>query len=333
MAVESLINIYGGIVSDFEKDCYAASPALERTLSLLNNMDVRASVDRKMQLCVLTISVASAINPEIITQIPRWKGMDIEINCSSPVAPSTICFKQKEGYDKRIFILIMQDVADEVNSCKPDVVIQKIRDVLVKWKSFFQFDKDPVLSDNVQQGLYGELCVLEKLIELHGENAIYWWAGCNAEEHDFYCLNNIIEVKSSSSLGAEKVHISNEFQLESLNETSILYLYYIKLKKSAADGETLSTIVSRISGKLGVNLQSLFQEKLLQVGYIHQLPELYKIHFRVRDESCYIVKDDFPRIKSKDLPNGISSVNYELSLSSCNKYMITIEEFYKEVFP
>ena len=72
--MESLINIYGGIVSDFEKDCYAASPALERTLSLLNNIDVRASVDRKMQLCVLTISVASAINPEIITQIPRWKG-------------------------------------------------------------------------------------------------------------------------------------------------------------------------------------------------------------------------------------------------------------------
>ena len=61
------------------------------------------------------------------------------------------------------------------------------------------------------------------------------------------------------------------------------------------------------------------------------MPELYKYHFRVREESCFMVKDNFPRITPKNVSKGIGAVEYVVSLDACQSYMIEIESFYKGV--
>lgn len=61
------------------------------------------------------------------------------------------------------------------------------------------------------------------------------------------------------------------------------------------------------------------------------MPELYKLHFKLREENCYDVEDGFPRITAKMLNKGITSVDYTLSLDACNSFQITIESFYKGV--
>ena len=59
----------------------------------------------------------------------------------------------------------------------------------------FSFDKDYVLSDNVQQGLYGELYLLDKLIYIkRAKKLLKCWTGCNSETHDFYCGIDAVEV-------------------------------------------------------------------------------------------------------------------------------------------
>lgn len=71
--------------------------------------------------------------------------------------------------------------------------------------------------------------------------------------------------------------------------------------------------------------------KLLKVGYVYAMPELYTYHFRVREESCFLVKDNFPRITPKNVSNGIGAVEYVVSLDACRSYMIEIASFYKGV--
>lgn len=196
---------------------------------------------------------------------------------------------------------------------------------------FFEFEKNYVLSDSVQQGLYGELYVLEKIISLKGSNIIDCWTGCNAETHDFYLGEDALEVKSSSAKGPEKIKISNEYQLDDTGVVGRLFLMYLKMRKSEIYGETLPVIVERILSKLTSVEKMKFQNKLFKVGYLYQLPELYTVHFTVNDENCYKVVEGFPRITKHNISKGIGAVNYIVSLDACESFLITVETFYKGV--
>ena len=185
--------------------------------------------------------------------------------------------------------------------------------------------------ENTQQGLYGELYILEKLLAIYGDNVVNCWTGCNAETHDFYCGKDAIEIKSSSAKGPDKVKISNEYQLDNTSIIGNLYLIYIKLKKSEVDGECLSDIVNRILEKLNPNMKIIFLDKLLKIGYIHQMSEAYMVNFRVREENGFIVSEDFPKIIGKMINTGIGAVSYELSLDACNRFSISTEAILEEI--
>ena len=140
-----------------------------------------------------------------------------------------------------------------------------------------------------------------------------------------------VEIKSSSAKGPEKVKISNEYQLDDSGVMGLLYLLYLSIKKSEVDGEMLPEIVERIMIQLDCSQKEMFKEKLLKVGYVYSMPELYTYHFRVREESCFMVKGNFPRITPKNIHKGIGAVEYVVSLDACRSYMIEIESFYKGV--
>lgn len=328
-----LTNIFKDIVLDFDKVQYKDSAILSRRFVLKRGTVILISVYKNEMLCETSISIPENITVESLNSIPKWKGMEEKMSTiiDDNVSRHFLSFKQMNDYDKKIFFLVMQDVIESINDCKEDNVIIRVKEVLVKWNTFFQFDKNYILSDNVQQGLYGELYTLEKMINIKGEDAINCWAGCNAEIHDFYCGKDAVEVKSSSAKGPDRVNISNEYQLDDSGLLGKLYLLYIKMKKSEVDGETLSDIVDRIAARLGQVNRLSFYNKLLKVGYLYQMPELYTTHFRTKEENCYMVRDGFPRITTKTISRGITSVDYVISLDACDSYQITIESFYKGV--
>jgi hypothetical protein len=328
-----LTNVYRDIVNDFAKEQYKNSNILSRRFILKNNIVVLISVYKKIQLCEVSVSLKNDVTSDSLNAIPKWKGMEERLSeiYDDGEKRKFLSFKQIEDYERKIFFIIMQDIIEALYESSRSETLNLIKEVLVKWNVFFQFDKDFVLSDNVQQGLYGELYLLEKLIALKGEKALECWTGCNAETHDFYCGIDAIEVKSSSAKDSNRVNISNEYQLDDTGILGRLYLFCLKFKKSEIDGECLSEIVKRISTMLSPRYRFIFYNKLLKIGYIHQMPELYKIHFKIREENCYDVAEGFPRITTKIISKGITSVDYTISLDACNAFQITIESFYKGV--
>jgi hypothetical protein len=329
----SLTNVLEDITLDFKKTEYAEASALSRSFVLAKSNKVTVSLFRKDNSCELAVMIPFDVSNEMLSSLPKWKGMETKTSIMGEGAESQkyIEFHQLEGYDQSIFLCLMQNIIEELNFVEFSSSIITIKEVLKKWSVFFQFEKEYVLSANAQQGLYAELFVLEKLIQLRGANALSGWTGYNMESHDFYYGDDAIEIKSSSAKGPQKVRISNEYQLDEEGVIGTLYLMYLNMKKSEVDGETLPEIIERIMIQFDLGQKELFKEKLFKVGYIYALPELYKYHFRVREESCYDVKDGFPRITPNMLNKGIGAVEYVVSLDACSSYLIEIETFYKGV--
>lgn len=327
-----LINIYNDILSDFQKSVYSNSNALSRRFELKGKTIILVSAYKSSGLAEISLSIYNN-NPDSVGKLPKWKGMNEHVGIIRDNQSDRlfVSFKQSEDYDRKIYFTIMQDIVDSIEFVIEKDMLFTLRETLIKWSVFFEFEKNYVLSDSVQQGLYGELYVLEKIISLKGSNIIDCWTGCNAETHDFYLGEDALEVKSSSAKGPEKIKISNEYQLDDTGVVGRLFLMYLKMRKSEIYGETLPVIVERILSKLTSVEKMKFQNKLFKVGYLYQLPELYTVHFTVNDENCYKVVEGFPRITKHNISKGIGAVNYIVSLDACESFLITVETFYKGV--
>ena len=329
----SLTNILEDIKTDFVKEQYRNSIVLTRRFVLAKGNVISVSMNKNTDLCGIGIDIPDETTYEELNSLPKWKGMEGKDNIVTEKTGTkrVLSFEQLEGYDQTIFVNVMKDVCDNLEFVDKRGGVSTIKYTLQKWSVFFQFEKDYVLSANVQQGLYSELTVLEKMIKKNGNKALAYWTGYNSESHDFYIGKDAVEIKSSSAKEPEKVKISNEYQLDDSGVMGLLYLLYLSIKKSEVDGEMLPEIVERIMIQLDCSQKEMFKEKLLKVGYVYSMPELYTHHFRVREESCFMVKGNFPRITPKNIHKGIGAVEYVVSLDACRSYMIEIESFYKGV--
>lgn len=264
-------------------------------------------------------------------QFPKWRGISIDI-AQLPVYGSDryyVRFVQLPESEDYIFEIVVEDLRQAVARLQSsENGINTIIDILTKWKRFFQSEKGLVMTDELQEGLYGELIFLEKLLTSIGTSSVANWVGGVKETHDFYFGSNAVEVKTTSRKEPYSVQISSEYQLDVKDVADRLFLYAVALRKSKQSGERLPEIVSRIRDRLigDSSMKMRFDGMLLQYGYIDGIEELYVTGFHIRDTYVYEVKGEFPQIIRTMLRPGVSKVTYELSLSQCTPYICSDEQ-------
>lgn len=264
-------------------------------------------------------------------QFPKWRGISIDI-AQLPVYGSDryyVRFVQLPESEDYIFEIVVEDLRQAVARLQSsENGINTIIDILTKWKRFFQSEKGLVMTDELQEGLYGELIFLEKLLTSIGTSSVANWVGGVKETHDFYFGSNAVEVKTTSRKEPYSVQISSEYQLDVKDVADRLFLYAVALRKSKQSGERLPEIVSRIRDRLigDSSMKMRFDDMLLQYGYIDGIEELYVTGFHIRDTYVYEVKGEFPQIIRIMLRPGVSKVTYELSLSQCTPYICSDEQ-------
>lgn len=264
-------------------------------------------------------------------QFPKWRGISIDI-AQLPVYGSDryyVRFVQLPESEDYIFEIVVEDLRQAVARLQSsENGINTIIDILTKWKRFFQSEKGLVMTDELQEGLYGELIFLEKLLTSIGTSSVANWVGGVKETHDFYFGSNAVEVKTTSRKEPYSVQISSEYQMDVKDVADRLFLYAVALRKSKQSGERLPEIVSRIRDRLigDSSMKMRFDDMLLQYGYIDGIEELYVTGFHIRDTYVYEVKGEFPQIIRTMLRPGVSKVTYELSLSQCTPYICSDEQ-------
>lgn len=208
-----------------------------------------------------------------------------------------------------------------------DEMINNVILQLDKWRNLFDKAGVDGLTPAEQQGLYGELTFLDKLLKkgvFSAYDTLNYWVGIDAALRDFTGDSWAVEVKTTSTNNPQVVKINSERQLdETLFEN--LFLYHCSVEVTKLSGETLPEKIDKLRRHLERDPLTLstFNEKLITAGYFDEDQQLYETRaYKLRDESFYKVGGNFPRIKESDLRKGVGDITYNIAVAACEDYRI-----------
>lgn len=327
-----LSKLFDDLKQDFLLNEYAGKESLSRKIILDNDIQIIAYLSRsnmRRQIAIVFNQIEDYI------KISNINGIKFELQDIFENNNMYSCMLISQSNDEyNIFEIVVNSIIQELKKLQTNnKIINVIQNSILNWKRFFERDNKIIMSENVQQGLYAELLLLEFLIKEFGEKSVFYWAGCEKELHDFYINNSAVEVKSSSIRKPYEIRISSENQLSTTDIAGNLYLYCVFLKKSSIDGENICEIIKRIKVLLknDVSCMNEFNNKIFLAGYIENNEELYKCFFRKRDIKYYEINAGFPCIIPNNLMTGITHVQYTISIDKCSDYEINSENFRRKL--
>lgn len=178
-----------------------------------------------------------------------------------------------------------------------------------------------------QQGLLSELYIIKDiLIPRFGvSQSIEMWQGPKGDKQDFILPKTWIEVKSVS-LGKRDIHISSLDQLNS--DIGEGYLTVVTLQESNIYDNTaisLSMLIDEIESMINDELVLIdFRNKLLLVGYGMSNDE--EFWFKIINVEIFIVDQNFPMLKRRDVPTAIRAISYTLDMDAIMDFNICLGE-------
>lgn len=238
------------------------------------------------------------------------------------------------GNTKSLLFLLRYESLEDIfsNLCwdlitytkQSDNPIKDLIDRFNNWQKLLQKLPNGLMSANAQKGLIGELLYLEYLIDQNGvKHAFESWVGPDGSDQDFLLDDSWTEVKTTT-ISSDSINISSLEQLDRDDFGRLVVYFMDKVDSPNKSTITLGDIFERVFAKL---TDSQYIDSLIcktsKVGFDIKNVEKYKtIHFKLVGSSCYAVRDEFPRLTKKNIPNGIISAGYSISLSSINNYRI-----------
>lgn len=271
-------------------------------------------------------------------QLPEFRIFQVSIDRADEGKPEkatvNFCLKNLEYSD--FFSILCEDLySTAIREINPTAMVKQLKSRLLLWKQFLDTFGHQGLSPEAQRGLYGELRFLRDILIEHLDitNAIESWRGPAKANQDFQFLKIGVEVKTSIAKQHQKIHVANEQQLDD-NNLDTLYVYFLSLRETRDQGETLPGIIDHIRKiiELKYGPSDEFETLLFKAGYIDKHKELYlKTGYHDREILIFDVRENFPRIIETDLKPGVGDVHYSIDLSICRQYRISVEDFISDL--
>lgn len=288
--------------------------------------DVYVAMQHPEKLLCICVSISDTIEVNI-SNFSNLQEIEVDLYPSpTETGKNALLFKLLNFQHKDIFTVLCEDlinsIASETNERK---LVKEILNRFEKWKSLFNKIGLQGLTAEEQRGLYGELYFLKKFLQSKSNHlaVLNTWLGTEMQVRDFQNQNWAVEVKTTHGNNHQKVHISNERQLDT-SHLENLFLYHISLEKMQNSGETLNDIIDSVSQILQSETIALnrFKNKIYEVGYFDQQRSLYEeTGYFVRENTFYKVENDFPRIEENDLRPGVGDVKYSIIASQCTSFI------------
>jgi len=266
-----------------------------------------------------------------IEQWPECDGFTVMIRSASSEGNGSVLLSLdlKSDRYREIFLTLAEDLCSVLQreSIVADALIAFHRR-LYRWQHFLKKHRPEGLSSEMRAGLFAELTLLNDLFfhYLMPLSAVEGWRGCKKANQDFQYPGFALEAKSSRSANPDFINISN---IRQLDEDGIdeMYLVILLLNENESNGESLPRLIEKIREVLPDPAVDLFNEGLMEVGYLDLHEGLYKNElYQVKNNFGYRVLDGFPRVKHSELPDGVGHVKYKINLAACRDYLVTKDE-------
>lgn len=199
---------------------------------------------------------------------------------------------------------------------------------LKEWQRFLQ----PIphsMSEEKIRGLLAELYFMLQLINENHEKAdriISAWCGPSKLQQDFIFEDIAIEVKSIGNTDKQAISISSVNQLQS--NVDDLYLSVFKVLKAKQQEEievySLNGLVEELFNLLQSNERMILRHKLLEAGYIKDEQYDYPM-YHVQLVNHYKVDENFPKLTSVTIPDGVINVKYDIDLNKISNFRTSID--------
>jgi hypothetical protein len=284
------------------------------------------------------LCIASSISDTIEVNTTLFDNLqEIQIDLfpdTNQKGKNTLLFKLTNNQHKDIFSVLCEDLIASITlETNEKQLVKTILNRFEKWKSLFTKIISEGLLPEEQRGLFGELYFLKKFLQINNNSqfVLNTWIGTAGEVRDFQMNNWALEVKTTHGNNHQKVQISSERQLDTTHLDK-LFLYHLSLEKVQESGETLNQIIASINTILEVDAIALnrFKSKLYEAGYFEQHFALYdSIGYFIRQETFYIVENEFPRIQENEIRSGVGDVKYSIILSQCEAFKQTEQSVFE----
>ena len=200
-----------------------------------------------------------------------------------------------------------------------------IKNRFYNWKKMFQNVTTKDLSEEKEQGIFGELYFLYNyMIPKYGiDSSILSWSGPLKFNKDFSITDTWYEIKTSS-VSSTNIKISSLSQLDSEKEG---FLSVVKVEKMSPEFTgPLSSVYNLIQVIMAqittIKIQDDFLNKLVEYG-LGPDNGFGSRKFDVKSTKLYLVNDEFPRLTKNVITHEeIDNVSYLLNLSGIEKYKV-----------
>lgn len=300
----------------------SVSGVVKRALDIPSSLKMFCTFKSPDGFCGIAFSFSQDINIDIspFSSLSEIKVSLFKDNSFPDSKFLLIQLVNRESRVQDIFAAICGNIANTIQTTTSEkeavrLVINQMR----KWQDLFSKKAKNILSVQEQQGLFGELSFLQKMVSssMSTLRSVSSWVGPNMAPQDFQGELWSVEVKTIAANKFPCVSINGELQLD---ETPIekLYLYNLVVDVVPIEGKNLPELVGVLRSYLSqdVNALNLFENKLIYYGYFNIDADAYKDRrYHIRKENYYLVQGEFPRIKKDDLLLGVSDVKYTITLS------------------
>ncbi|GGK90145.1 hypothetical protein GCM10007382_07740 [Salinibacterium xinjiangense] len=320
---------------------------IEGTYAELESVDVGlGQVSRRVMLSrtvnlVLTVDTESRMRgvrfefehqSSLVSQVDQVRGLKFSLVSSTPKAQQLRIDQVRPG-DSVLFGVVVQDLVRAVTPSTGEEA-KKVSERLSRWKAFFSRNVEGLTREE-QLGLFAELVVLQELqaAGVPVDRSVALWEGPHSEVHDFSAQDWALEVKASASLASASATINSERQLDP-GEISPLFLIFLGYDvRPHSQGLTLPQIVGRVRKSLAnfANEADHFEDLLIDVGYLDIHASLYFSHYESTREEVFAVRQDFPSLRTTDLPPAVSRTKYQLNIDQCQEWRVTFEAMVEPV--
>jgi hypothetical protein len=218
-----------------------------------------------------------------------------------------------------LFISFCEDLCLFLSNCSYESLTRNLQNRVVRWQEMFKRGRSNILTENEIRGLFGELHVLERIIQNNNYDTntiLSSWIGSEHSDQDFIFPELALEVKTLPH-NQTNIKISSENQLDLSHKS--LYLICLQLVHESS-GHSLNDLEKRIIKSLSdERLIEQFHYKLALRGYLSIL-QYEEYRFNIHHISAYKVTHDFPAIRKSLLPHGISAVSYSINLDTLAQF-------------
>lgn len=189
-----------------------------------------------------------------------------------------------------------------------------------KWYQLFTEVSSGILPEREIKGLIGELSFIKDEIEKNVNPFVVINAWCVHKDssRDFIFDDDWAEIKTIDN-SKEYITISSIEQLDHDMRGSIV-VYKVKRTKEQK-AISLISLISLIKGMIDSKTDALFSYKLLSKGYTYA-EEYLEFCYQMVSKDVYIIKEGFPRLRRKNLPQAIRAAKYDLQLDSIEEWRV-----------